>query len=89
MSTATPATATSATAATKSADPLADFLGGRNFVMAFARGMLVIQAFGSAPQARTVAELSQRSQVPRAAVRSLLHTLAELGFVRVIASAMR
>ena len=80
----TSTTATQTPAVAQSADLLADFLGDRNFVMAFARGMLVIQAFGSAPEARSVAELSQRSRVPRAAVRRLLHTLAELGFVRVI-----
>ena len=54
----------------------------RNFVASFARGLRVIHAFGNQHRPLTIAEVSHKTQIPRAAVRRLLHTLVALGYVR-------
>jgi len=53
----------------------------RDFVASLARGLAVIQAFTNHQQRLTIAKISQRTGIARAAVRRYLHTLAELGFV--------
>jgi IclR family pca regulon transcriptional regulator len=53
----------------------------RDFVASLARGLAVIQAFGNHQQRLTIAKISQRTGIARAAVRRYLHTLAELGYV--------
>lgn len=58
------------------------FAGDRSFVMSFARGVSVIQAFSNTSRPLTISEISHRVHIPRAAVRRLLHTLSELGYVR-------
>jgi IclR family transcriptional regulator, pca regulon regulatory protein len=65
-------------------DELEDYAGDRSFVMSFARGMSVIQAFARVSRPLTIAEISNRIHIPRAAVRRLLHTLCELGYVKVV-----
>jgi IclR family pca regulon transcriptional regulator len=65
-------------------DNLDAFAGDRSFVMSFARGVSVIQAFAHVSRSLSIAEISHRIHIPRAAVRRLLHTLCELGFVRVV-----
>jgi IclR family transcriptional regulator, pca regulon regulatory protein len=59
------------------------FASDRSFVMSFARGVSVIQAFGHVSRPLSIAEISHRVHIPRAAVRRLLHTLCELGYVKV------
>jgi IclR family transcriptional regulator, pca regulon regulatory protein len=65
-------------------DELEDYAGDRSFVMSFARGMSVIQAFARVSRPLSIAEISNRIHIPRAAVRRLLHTLCELGYVKVV-----
>ena len=56
-------------------------LGSDTFVEAFAKGLLVIAAFQH-DRALTLSEISRRTNISRAGVRRLLHTLVELGFVQ-------
>jgi IclR family transcriptional regulator, pca regulon regulatory protein len=56
------------------------FEGDRNFVMSFARGLTVIEAFAGTTRPMTIAEVSKRAGLPRAATRRLLHTLVELQY---------
>jgi IclR helix-turn-helix domain len=58
----------------------------RSFVKSVARGMTVIHAFANASRPLSIAEVSHRVDVPRAAVRRMLHTLCELGYVRALGS---
>src|SRR5471032_2029895 len=52
--------------------------------MSFARGVSVIQAFAHVSRPLSIAEISHRIHIPRAAVRRLLHTLSELGYVKEV-----
>nr|WP_238540999.1 IclR family transcriptional regulator C-terminal domain-containing protein [Herbaspirillum sp. YR522] len=54
-----------------------------NFMTSLARGMAVIRAFSDMRRAMTIAQLSQRTGIPRAAVRRCLHTLVALGYADV------
>jgi IclR family pca regulon transcriptional regulator len=56
------------------------FAGDPNFMTSLARGLLVITAFGQQQRAMTVAQLSIRTGLSRAAVRRCIYTLAGLGF---------
>lgn len=58
-----------------------DALSDPNFMSAFARGLAVIRAFSDASKALTIAQISQRTSIPRAAVGRCLHTLRQLGYV--------
>lgn len=53
----------------------------RDFVTALARGLAVIQAFTNQQRQLTIAQISYRTGITRAAVRRYLHTLAVLGYV--------
>lgn len=53
----------------------------RNFVTALARGLAVILAFSEQKRRLSIAQVSHRTGIPRAAVRRSLQTLARLGFV--------
>ena len=53
----------------------------RDFVAALARGLAVIQAFTNQQRTLTIAKISQKTGIARAAVRRYLHTLASLGYV--------
>ena len=53
----------------------------RDFVASLARGLAVIQAFGNHQQRLSIAKISQKTGIARAAVRRYLHTLAALGYV--------
>lgn len=46
-----------------------------------ARGLAVIRAFSQQRRELTIAQLSHRTDIPRAAVRRCLYTLAKLGYV--------
>lgn len=53
----------------------------KNFVVSLARGLAVIQAFDHGRPKMTLAQVAQIVDLPRAAVRRSLLTLAELGYV--------
>lgn len=55
----------------------------RTFVTGFARGLDVIEAFGSGHKSLSVAEAAQRTGLDRAVVRRLLLTLVGLGYARI------
>ncbi len=46
-----------------------------------ARGLEVLQAFTPQRRVMSVSQISQRTGIPRAAVRRCLYTLSKLGFV--------
>ncbi len=55
--------------------------GDPNFMTSLARGLAVIRAFTQQRRRLSIAQLSQRTGIPRAAVRRCLHTLTKLGYV--------
>ena len=55
--------------------------GDPNFMSSLARGLAVIRAFSQQRRELTIAQLSHRTDIPRAAVRRCLYTLAKLGYV--------
>ena len=57
------------------------FTGDPNFMTSLARGLAVIQAFQERKRHLTIAQISHRTEIPRAAVRRCLHTLMKLGYV--------
>lgn len=57
------------------------FAGDPNFMTSLARGLAVIQSFDGRGRQVTIADLSQKTGLSRAAVRRCLYTLANLGFV--------
>ena len=61
-------------------DEVAD-RGDRDFVESLARGLAVIQAFTNQQHQLSIAKISQKTGIARAAVRRYLHTLARLGYV--------
>ena len=57
------------------------YAGDPNFMASLARGLAVIRAFTQQRRSLTIAQLSQRTAIPRAAVRRCLYTLSMLGYV--------
>jgi IclR family transcriptional regulator, pca regulon regulatory protein len=55
--------------------------GDPNFMTSLARGIAVVRAFSQQRRHLTIAQLSQRTALPRAAVRRCLYTLQKLGYV--------
>jgi IclR family transcriptional regulator, pca regulon regulatory protein len=55
--------------------------GDPNFMTSLARGLAVIRGFTQQKRSLTIAQLSQRTGIPRAAVRRCLYTLSRLGLV--------
>lgn len=53
----------------------------REFVSALARGLRVLQAFRSAEERLSNAELAQRCELPRSTIARLTHTLTSTGFL--------
>gem|GEM_PF-5088650 len=53
--------------------------GDPDFMTSLARGLAVIQAFQERKRHLTIAQISHRTEIPRAAVRRCLHTLIKLG----------
>jgi IclR family pca regulon transcriptional regulator len=51
------------------------------FMLSLARGLEVLNAFTPQRQRLTISQLSQKTQISRAAVRRCLYTLAALGMV--------
>jgi IclR family pca regulon transcriptional regulator len=58
-----------------------NFSGDPNFMASLARGLAVIRAFAQQPNNQTIAQLSHKTGIPRAAVRRCLYTLGQLGYV--------
>jgi IclR family pca regulon transcriptional regulator len=63
------------------AGEIAGFAGDPNFMTSLARGLAVIAAFTDRRRRPTIAELSRKTGIPRAAVRRCLYTLEKLGYV--------
>lgn len=55
--------------------------GDPNFMTSLERGLAVLQAFSQERRVLTTSQVSQRTGIPRAAVRRCLYTLAKLGFI--------
>jgi IclR family pca regulon transcriptional regulator len=55
--------------------------GDPNFMTSLARGLAVIRGFSQETRRMSIARLSERTGIPRAAVRRCLYTLARLGYV--------
>jgi IclR family pca regulon transcriptional regulator len=58
-----------------------DALTDPSFMTSLARGLAVVQAFSDSRKAQTIAQISQKTGIPRAAVRRCLYTLQQLGYV--------
>ncbi|MDN7141855.1 pca regulon transcriptional regulator PcaR [Pseudomonas sp. JQ170] len=56
------------------------FTGDPDFMTSLARGLAVVQAFQERKRHLTIAQISHRTEIPRAAVRRCLHTLMKLGY---------
>jgi len=54
--------------------------GDPNFMTSMARGLAVINAFQERKRHLTIAQISHRTEIPRAAVRRCLYTLIRLGY---------
>ena len=63
------------------AEEIEALTGDPNFMTSLARGLAVIRAFTQQRRHLSIAQLSQRTGIPRAAVRRCLHTLTKLGYV--------
>jgi IclR family transcriptional regulator, pca regulon regulatory protein len=55
--------------------------GDPNFMTSLARGIAVVRAFTEQRRRLTIAQISHKTGIPRAAVRRCLYTLARLGYV--------
>lgn len=65
----------------RAADEIEAFAGDPNFMTSLARGLAVIRGFSEEQQRLSIAQLSQKTGIPRAAVRRCLYTLGRLGYV--------
>ena len=63
------------------ADAIARHADDPDFVTALARGMAVMLALSETKRRMSIAQISHRTGIPRAAARRSLHTLAKMGFV--------
>ena len=57
-----------------------DALTDPSFMTSLARGLAVVKAFSEQRRAMTIAQLSHKTGIPRAAVRRCLYTLKQLGY---------
>jgi IclR family pca regulon transcriptional regulator len=65
------------------ADTIARHGDDPDFVTALARGLAVLLALSDKKRRMSIAQVSHRTGIPRAAARRSLHTLVKLGFVAV------
>ncbi len=63
------------------AETIAQFGEDPDFVTALARGLAVMLALSDKKRRMSIAQVSHRTGIPRAAARRSLHTLSKLGFV--------
>jgi IclR family pca regulon transcriptional regulator len=68
-------------AAATVADEIQALSGDPNFMTSLARGLAVIRGFSQQRRKMSIAQLSMRTGIPRAAVRRCLYTLGKLGYV--------
>jgi IclR family pca regulon transcriptional regulator len=59
---------------------IAALAGDPNFMTSLARGLAVIRGFSEGERGLSIAQLSQKTGIPRAAVRRCLYTLTRLGY---------
>lgn len=59
-----------------------DALTDPSFMTSLARGLAVIRAFADSRRSLTIAQISQKTGIPRAAVRRCLYTLKALGYAQ-------
>jgi IclR family pca regulon transcriptional regulator len=57
-----------------------DALTDPSFMTSLARGLAVVRAFSDQRRTLTIAQISHKTGIPRAAVRRCLHTLRQLGY---------
>ena len=77
-----PAPESGATPAESSAaDRIAAYAGDPDFMTSLARGLAVVRGFSQQRRRLSIAQLSLRTGIPRAAVRRCLYTLEKLGYV--------
>src|SRR3989304_7746805 len=60
----------------------------RQFVIALARGLSVLQAFGQGDDLLTNAEIAHRARLPKATITRLTYTLCKLGYLARDAAGM-
>jgi biotin operon repressor len=60
------------------------FSGDPDFMLSFAKGLAVLEAFGSEIECSTIAKISAETGLSRAAVRRCLYTLSQLGYVSTV-----
>jgi len=58
-----------------------DALTDPSFMTSLARGLAVMRSFSDTRRTLTIAQISQKTGIPRAAVRRCLYTLKQLGYV--------
>ena len=63
------------------ADTIGRYANDPDFVTALARGVAVLLALSDKRRRMSIAQVSHRTGIPRAAARRSLHTLSKLGFV--------
>ncbi|SFP41401.1 transcriptional regulator, IclR family [Geopseudomonas sagittaria] len=63
------------------AEQIKAYAGDPNFMSSLARGLAVINAFQERKRHLTIAQISHRTGIPRAAVQRCLYTLMQLGYV--------
>lgn len=62
-------------------EQIADFAGDPDFMASLARGLAVLRGFSPQGRRLSIAQLSERTGISRAAVRRCLYTLEKLGYV--------
>ena len=65
----------------RAAQEIEAFAGDPNFMTSLARGLAVVRGFSQEQRRLSIAQLSQKTGIPRAAVRRVLYTLTRLGYV--------
>jgi hypothetical protein len=60
------------------------FSGDPDFMLSFAKGLAVLEAFGSEIECPTIAKISAVTGLSRAAVRRCLYTLSQLGYASTV-----
>ena len=70
-----------ATTTPTAAEEIQALSGDPNFMTSLARGLAVIRGFSQQRRKMSIAQLSLRTGIPRAAVRRCLYTLGKLGYV--------
>ena len=62
-------------------EQISDFAGDPDFMASLSRGLAVLRGFSQQGRRLSIAQLSQRTGISRAAVRRCLYTLEKLGYV--------